>query len=795
MAYRYTIQNRDFRNWVSLIPIQPEDTSSMTDSSDSSDSCDESVCYEGFQVNWPAKKIPVQLFLEIAKHASHEDLKAMRLVNTEFYVKTTLSFLGRVVITLHQDLEEKLNAVPGESPPADLTRHLMESYIFRHSGKKILRLGLALELDKKELASPSVDLIDGCLMRPEDCLSKALGRLTQTLEESQTVLRVLSATTGLRELALSCQGGLGYLRGVDVNEVVPQGPPAIFDDVAAIGEPFQVTFTKSFAQEVVERQLQKARTESGGHPSALLELPKKLFREGRRRPPLPATRYAEDVFRPQVFDARYRLQPDQLTVAQVRYIFQHVAAERAFIQSFVLAGVDRGHTFSRLTKVNIARIPSLHIEELCRDDFWASFPKLDEVSIGIVPDWREVTGPNMYRLEVGQVYPTDAMPKAYKLLSCIGKLPNVKRLHFEWHCGGELAVGVLHRNTHILPAPFLAKHRLVLDSRMQNLLILPHVTHLSLKNCWFAPNVFYRIMDTMSRQHALKSLELETVSLSGPPRHVGIGGGIEGMEEELNTTGDSFFKAVEFKDVDGDVFTMKRPLALSWPHIIDMLQPGWTLAEAETEKDKSLPLLRVAKKLKLRCISCKSCGYVEIPDNRFISSRPSPPRYIINEVSDSVSRRRITHQSLQQVSTDRHLGAIIGRLDAEEANLLHSLGFSVGQLDEELWPTVKSIEASFRDGFEPGAGRFSGQIQYEPMRYCGPQGNADENRRPIVDADYVYSTEKYDRDYVDQAGLETILLDLETRQGYYLPQFGTHLRFRLTRAANAANIDPETETA
>ncbi len=112
------------------------------------------------------------------------------------------------------------------------------------------------------------------------------------------------------------------------------------------------------------------------------------------------------------------------------------------------------------------------------------------------------------------------MPVFHLLNTYVGTKENIKSLHFEWICGGESGEGLAQRNRYILPAPFVAAASDMVDPSValkgSSLLALPHVTSLSLKNCWLSPHVFLHVMNTMV-DSSLSDLQLEMVSLTAPP--------------------------------------------------------------------------------------------------------------------------------------------------------------------------------------------------------------------------------------------------------------------------------------
>ncbi|KAI0834169.1 hypothetical protein F5Y06DRAFT_175845 [Hypoxylon sp. FL0890] len=746
---------------------------------------------------WPPQKLPVELFMEIAQHLpSRRDLESMRLVNREFNSKMICFFIRQVVIHLGPELSTKLDtglALEDGSTFIDVTGRLLSSDVFRNFGPDICRLGLALELDEYELATPSTGDLEeiylpswGIYRWPTQISnydpSSQLEKVTRSLEKSQGVFRLLTSVNNVHELALSCDACLGYLQGPDVNRLQPPGRPPVFGDPnqaqTANPQSLQVRFDKPYKLEMLERKLAAAGVPPLQFPVMIAQLCdlehtsiKDLTYEVRSRTPLPSGHpNSSNKCRDFAYDNQIRLQPDQLTDTQKRFLFHHLSAHQALIQSFLIAVVDNGPSFTHLTKLNIARLPSFYVEFLCNDNFWSALPGLEEVALGVIPDWRELFQQDLYTVSDRQVYPTDALPKVFDLLNnYVCKQPRIKRLHFEWHCGGELAAGCIQRNKYVLPAPFLKSHRKVVNSSMENLLILPFIKHLSLKNCWFTPNVFYRIMDTMAREHSLEELELETVSLSGPPIH----------RQEMKDTEDfpplprtpqnaqqfnlppGPLPPLQNEDLDNvDKYPLREPPWLSWCHIIDMLTPGVTIKESvhKQNSDPLTPRLRIIKDLKLRKIVFKSCGYVDVPDRRFISIRRvqylQAPAHIVNLAQATVRSLKPTRDELYpflQVSTDRHLGRICLLIDLWEKSIMRRVwGFHfgwVGTYDERV------IRAAYLDGvFAPGFGRFSGTLDRDSnpspkMRRYPISGRAILEEAPVP---YVFDTSLFDRDYVDE---------------------------------------------
>ncbi|KAI1133855.1 hypothetical protein F5Y05DRAFT_417840 [Hypoxylon sp. FL0543] len=778
---------------------------------------------------WPAQKLPLELFVMIGRHLpNRNDIKSMRLVNREFNTKLVRLFVERIVIRMSQELsfQKDSTLAPQDGLPfIDVVMDVLGSDLFRSFGGDIRRLGLALELEEYELATPITGDLEDIRFaafgiyrwaRPVDGPDSVLGRLTASLE-SQGIFRLLTGANQVRELALSCDACLGYLQGPDVNPLQPPGRAAVFGDSyqarTANPKSLVVEFDKPYKLELLEQKLAAAGVSSPDMPRMIAQLCdnenvslSQLTHEERRASCPQGSRQDADLGEESKESSKIRLQPRCLTDVQKRFLFQYLSAQQALTQSFLIAVMDNGSIFTRLTKLNIARFPSLYLDFLCVHGFWTALPGLKEVALGVIPDWRELFQLDGSTVGDALVYPTDALYKVFHLLkNYVGQQSRIKRLHFEWHCGGELAAGCVQRGKYVLPAPFLKYHRKVVDSRVEKLLILPFITHLSLKNCWFAPNVFYRIMYVMAKEHSLESLELETVSLSGPPVHrldmqdaehypprrptaaqlyhgliphippqhglpqpanppntpnqaIQHNGNIHPLSWQNQGRGQSAQQDQpqqnENEDLDNESkYPLREPLWLSWPHIIDLLTPGGTIHEFVSGRP-------VAKNLKLSKLSFKSCGYVQVTDYRFISDRRfrslQVPADIVDEADAAAARFKSIRAAVQpflQECNDRHAGKIVNIMDPWEKSIMRRVwGFRFGWVG--VYPQ-HAIDAALHDGsYAPGFGRFSGTIEHDP-------NTEQEDAQP-----YVFDTGPFDREYDDTLGLGLLLNQIRRANGY-----------------------------
>lgn len=211
------------------------------------------------------------------------------------------------------------------------------------------------------------------------------------------------------------------------------------------------------------------------------------------------------------------LKPNDLSSAQREILLETEWAQCAFMQSYVIAVIDNPSTFSKVTELNIARIPSRHLPMLRREDFWDSLPSLATLSLAVIPDWREVVKLPTSFVQDNSIQPSKSVTVAYQIIQDqISHRKNITSLHFEWLCGGEYAPGMYSRNQHLLAAPLVPRALDMINrTQLAKVLTLPHIKNLSLKNCWISPHVLGRFGSYL-RTASLKSLKFDSVSLTAP---------------------------------------------------------------------------------------------------------------------------------------------------------------------------------------------------------------------------------------------------------------------------------------
>ncbi|KAL6693592.1 hypothetical protein J3F84DRAFT_350350 [Trichoderma pleuroticola] len=465
---------------------------------------------------------------------------------------------------------------------------------------------------------------------------------------------------------------------------------------------------------------------------------------------------------------RQPLIPTNLTRAQKELLLELEWAHRAMIQSYVISIIDNAGDgcFRNLTSVTIAKIPSAHIHIFCRKELWESLPCVKNVSMAVIADWRKISKPSPGVVADTHVSPVEAVPKVYKLLNdYIGQRHTIENVHFEWICGGEFARGAYQRGQYILPAPFVESAELMSApdgaKDTDKLLDMPFVKHFSLKNCWVSPHVLMQTIRSMAL-HSLDKLELESVSLSGPPIYSLQAPNAPQAVDDVGMPVPALFQGLIGPMAAGPMAAgpvapaaMFPPVAmpiqmllpeeqlserLAMPDLFtwsgfcehfspsikmrylprfrdqagvedDIVRPEW-LSLPHANKDSYLPhvdqLNADEAQYNLSSISFKSCGYVFI-DMRTLDFRALlPPEGQAAHAFASSLRHDMFHS--MQYCKDKLLGRILPYLLPSEAKTLEQIF-----LMDHGWSKVYASHVSddaIADGFEiPGLGRFSGTLE------------------------------------------------------------------------------------
>jgi hypothetical protein len=467
----------------------------------------------------------------------------------------------------------------------------------------------------------------------------------------------------------------------------------------------------------------------------------------------------------------YPLRPNDLTNAQKEMLLEIEWAQRAFMQSYAIAIIDNPSTFKNIKALTIARLPSRHLPTLRREDFWQSLAQVEKLSLGIIPDWREISKLPTSWVQDSKVQPSLAVSTAYQVLQeQISRRQNIKTLHFEWLCGGEYAPGMFSRNQNILAAPLVPK-ALSMVSRTQQapVLALPYVEHLSLKNCWVSPHILGRFLAGM--RASLQSFKFDSVSLSAPiPLHADPGpahppnhgvamqnaGAAQAMQAaalnwqqhnaqaqvappvaqpiQVGVWMHGAMLAQPFHPPQNQqnqqfqpppppapaVNNDPEPVGLEWlevrsgcwSQLIDALTPGKNLADIRYDRNVGpKPPSRVPTKLKK--MEFRSCGYVRMPldfDQAMLDS-PDAPGLPLQ------GKKGTDYESIMMKSFDHSLATIINHISAMEAATLGN-AWNI----ETGWTSLQAdlVNESKLDGIlNPGRGRFDGFIEATNLTSSG----------------------------------------------------------------------------
>ncbi|TVY22589.1 hypothetical protein LHYA1_G008766 [Lachnellula hyalina] len=437
------------------------------------------------------------------------------------------------------------------------------------------------------------------------------------------------------------------------------------------------------------------------------------------------------------------LKPNDLTNAQREMLLEIEWAQRAFMQSYAIAVIDNPFTFRNIESLTIARLPNRHLPLLRREDFWDSLPALKKLSLAIIPDWRDVVKLPTSWVQDNKIAPSQSVSGVYQLLhEQISHRKNINTLHFEWLCGGEYADGLFSRNQHILAAPLVSKAMdMVNRVHTPSVLMLPHVKHLSMKNCWASPHIMGTFIISLKKA-ALQSLTLDSVSLTAPvalnaqpqpltghaanPHNAQQ---LAGQQAAANHLMANFQGAMVAQNPNAALAPAALGLAVlqlpppvvnivpitpmewlvsrtsSWSHLIDTITPGTTLAAIRHDREMG-PEPEVRGPTKLKKLEFKSCGYIRLPldFDQTVLDHPDVQAPQIH----AIAKRANDIECHMMKPMDSALGVIVNHMaPAEVATLENAWHMTVGGLaNSEL-----ALEARLDGISNAGRGRFDGLIE------------------------------------------------------------------------------------
>lgn len=550
-----------------------------------------------------------------------------------------------------------------------------------------------------------------------------------------------SKLTGIRELGLSVLSGLGWLSGRDVSDraILFRKKPTVFGSQYV--EPDQGLRESMETWEAITRlegswTARFATVAAGGFFEAAREffpgnnLPRIGFRDmtsdtSKLFPPIMFDKEnLEAKFRPRLVEARDEevdsvpnvldndslelskvLAPNALTSEQEDWLMEMEWAQGAFLSSWCIALLDNPTVFHSLRTFNIANLSSKYLVSLGRNDIWRALPSLEDMTVLVSPDWRQVCKDVQGTVSTKSIRPSSARFPFWEFLSALfGCNTSIINLKIGYIGGGEHATGMFARNQNILPAPIdKTSYKFTGSSDTDTLLHFPHVEHLTLTNCWLYPIV---LQNFFTNRHApqLKTLTFDSVSLTAPTTPITATDDDDDGDDNNNSQ----------PAINGDRFLSwltTNPHPFSWPGLINHLSPGVTIAHARSTHGVQPPLPESPNPPStqtLLSLTFQSCGYVRLTNmSGFDQSRLCElplggfPRCL-------KKRRAQLQKGMLDGKDDGLLGTVVPCLREEEEGALKGVwGMRMGWGEEEGWEVREDV------GFQGGSGRFSGVVGRE----------------------------------------------------------------------------------
>jgi len=429
--------------------------------------------------------------------------------------------------------------------------------VFQGFGPHIKRFGMSFEVSEDQLSRPpakkeldEVDAYHGAYNWPPPFYARFdnLAGLERTADETSRMKAAFSNLEIVQELGISIDSGLGWLSGLDasVRARVFERPTPVFgssfgipDHQAQAATDFWAALQQSqAASELVynAKEVTVVYSELSMAPTELEGLKGRCYANARCWSAIDSTRIMPDglptrntrfgaiyttpaQLEPTMFfGANPPVVPNGLKKDQKEWLLETEWAQRAFLESYMLAIVDNPIIFENVTTLNIAKLSSSFLPMIGREHFWDALPCLINVTLHVKPDWRSVAKDDAGFAEITTKSPSDAVRLFYAVLGQhIATLETLEKLNIGWVGGGEHAEGMFARNGSILPAPLTQLEQSTASNSITGL-VFKHLEHLTLTNCWITPPA----LDGLIRAHAghsLKKLTLASVSLTAHPRH------------------------------------------------------------------------------------------------------------------------------------------------------------------------------------------------------------------------------------------------------------------------------------
>lgn len=696
----------------------------------------------------PEWKLPVELVEKIAENLGPDDIKSMRLVCRELNHRVAQVVFKTVVVPFNTGIYGML--VSDENPNPNINKlgylwnnsnndelyngHCLD--VFQGFGKYIFRFGMSFELD--EYALERASLIDA----PEKTVMKRhtsfwgdydwpveeyqrfedVAGLESAADETRRMRAAFSELSKVRELALSIDSGLGWLNGPDrsIRSIILQKPREVFGPTQET--PGRRAQTQKELWEYIERS-HDANTDihkaslcriQVNHPVS--DLDGVLAKEQPKLPYLDPHVIHQATPHNAVVPGRFNSSsssngsgilyssmtrpsklappviPKKLTKTQKELLLETEWAQQAFINSYILAVIDNPVTFNLVTSFTISALSDKYLTILDRLDFWDTLPKLENVTLMVIPGFQSVRKDCTGLVTMSPIPPSSCMDSFRALLQTIANRREIRRLTFGWASGGEHAEGLHARDRLLLPSPLLSAGMATEQNKTAlhvSLLQFPHVEHLSLKNCWVTPSTlrcFVEIHDAFDLRH----IELNSVSLTatlGPVNHLAQNG-------MLNVPW-------SIHPPRPPIQSRLRPRSGSWTEILDIISPGINLAHFGNMHSQA----NGNRNTSLQTIEIISCGYVRFP--KFRIEQPGDEFGPVSFQDQWFLDRYRNLASAMLPTDDARLGHIVQRLDSRERVVLEL----VWSIRRNCWTDEEASAVEFDGLGRGGFSRISGIIR------------------------------------------------------------------------------------
>ncbi|KAJ9142633.1 hypothetical protein NKR23_g7031 [Pleurostoma richardsiae] len=468
---------------------------------------------------WPAYRIPLELFDNIARHLDRVDVENMRLVNREFEQKLSSNFFRNVVVTfrpvslacLTEAAYSNMVGLPTnhEQSACNAALKTMVKESFLSGGIRVLKdfgqrdikkFALALELDDGTLAAPPLKLDQRIISTPMGLYRWPVNGHTQLQQpnqletiagETEFMEEALSHLKAINEIGISCDGGLGYMPGPSFNTLARPVAPAVFrssrfstcrNSLTSQQDDHDLRSRSRAFRKLRQMAINAGFNRDNWHWAAIevLENENKneictitpegipLLTKKYTIIPVMSIKAIHSIIEKLVEGESTGVNSSMLGLditpcrilpvlmpGQIEMLVELAWAHRTLLDSFVTAVTANEDVFVNLKTLTIARIPGCHLPIFMNSAFWSALKSLERFSLGVIPDWRAIDDNERGKIVETRVSPGRTYNIVHDLLDFVGHVENIKSLHFEWICGGEFALGIGQRDRYILPAPLV----------------------------------------------------------------------------------------------------------------------------------------------------------------------------------------------------------------------------------------------------------------------------------------------------------------------------------------------------